>query len=224
MTVISKEPIKSVADAARYHDKSFNVAAGKKADNYYINEKATAHWEGRGAEILGIRGRAVTKKEFVAFLSGRMPHPDTGKIQNLANNSKGEQRRPGIDFTIAPPKSVSIAGLVGKDDRVVAAHLAANARAMKWFEKHASLIRVKDENGRNRPELAGNLLYANVLHETNRENEPQIHSHNVIVSAVYDEARHTWRSLTNDLLHVLRARGDIIYKTELAAGLKELGY
>lgn len=224
MTVISKEPIKSVADAARYHDKSFNVAAGKKADNYYINEKATAHWEGRGAEILGIGGRAVTKKEFVAFLSGRMPHPDTGKIQNLANNSKGEQRRPGIDFTIAPPKSVSIAGLVGKDDRVVAAHLAANARAMKWFEKHASLIRVKDENGRNRPELAGNLLYASVLHETNRENEPQIHSHNVIVSAVYDEARHTWRSLTNDLLHVLRARGDIIYKTELAAGLKELGY
>ena len=224
MTVISKEPIRSVADAALYHDKSFNVEAGKKADNYYINEKATAHWEGRGAEILGVRGKAVTKKEFVAFLSGRLPHPDTGKIQNLANNSKGEQRRPGIDFTIAPPKSVSIAGLVGKDDRVVAAHLAANARAMQWFEKHASLIRVKDENGHNRSELAGNLLYASVLHETNRENEPQIHSHNVIVSAVYDEARHSWRSLTNDLLHVLRARGDIIYKAELAAGLKELGY
>ncbi|WP_322080317.1 MobF family relaxase [Burkholderia cenocepacia] len=222
--VISKEPIRSVADAARYHDKSFNQDAGKKADNYYVNEKATALWQGRGADILGLRGKAVTKEEFVQFLSGRMPHPDTGKIQNLANNSKGENRRAGIDFTIAPPKSVSIAALVGKDDRVIAAHLAANARTMEWFEKHASLIRVKDENGRNRPELAGNLLYATVLHETNRENEPQLHNHNVIVSAVYDGSRHSWRSLTNDLLHTLRARGDVIYKAELATGLQHLGY
>ncbi|WP_049096348.1 MobF family relaxase [Burkholderia cepacia] len=222
--MISKEPIRSVADAARYHDKSFNKDAGKKADNYYVNEKATALWQGRAADILGLRGKAVTKEEFVQFLSGRMPHPDTGKIQNLANNSKGGNRRAGIDFTIAPPKSVSIAALVGKDDRVIAAHLAANARTMEWFEKHASLIRVKDENGRNRPELAGNLLYATVLHETNRENEPQLHNHNVIVSAVYDGSRHTWRSLTNDLLHTLRARGDVIYKAELAAGLQHLGY
>ncbi|MDC6085925.1 MobF family relaxase [Burkholderia cenocepacia] len=222
--MISKEPIRSVADAARYHDKSFNKDAGKKADNYYVNEKATAHWQGRGADFLGIRGKAVTKEEFIQFLSGRMPHPDTGKIQNLANNSKGDKRRAGIDFTIAPPKSVSIAGLVGRDDRVIAAHLAANARTMEWFEKHASLIRVKDEKGRNRPEVAGNLLYATVLHETNRENEPQLHNHNVIVSAVYDGARHSWRSLTNDLLYTLRARGDIIYKAELAAALRHLGY
>lgn len=222
--MISKEPIRSVTDAARYHDKSFNQDAGKKADNYYVNEKATALWQGRGADFLGLRGKAVTKEEFVQFLSGRMPHPDTGKIQNLANNSKGDRRRAGIDFTIAPPKSVSIAALVGKDDRVIAAHLAANARTMEWFEKHASLIRVKDENGKNRAELAGNLLYATVLHETNRENEPQLHNHNVIVSAVYDGSRHSWRSLTNDLLHTLRSRGDVIYKAELAVGLQHLGY
>ncbi|CAM2198457.1 Conjugal transfer protein (plasmid) [Paraburkholderia kururiensis] len=222
--MISKEPIKSVSDAARYHDKSFNKDAGQKADNYYINEKATARWEGRGAEILGIRGKAVEKKDFVNFLSGKLVNPETGEVIDLAKNSKGESRRPGIDFTVAPPKSVSIAGLVGKDDRIVAAHLVANERTMQWFEKHASIIRVKDENGRNRPERAGNLLYASVLHETNRENEPQIHSHNVIVSAVYDEKRKVWRSLTNDMLHNLRAQGDVIYKAELAGALKTLGY
>ncbi|MGY6258946.1 MobF family relaxase [Paraburkholderia caledonica] len=222
--MISKEPIKSVGDAARYHDKSFNQDAGQKADNYYINEKATARWEGRGAEILGIRGNAVEKKDFVNFLSGKLVNPETGEVVDLAKNSKGENRRPGIDFTVAPPKSVSIAGLVGKDDRIVAAHMVANERTMQWFEKHASIIRVKDENGRNRQERAGNLLYASVLHETNRENEPQIHSHNVIVSAVYDEKRKAWRSLTNDMLHNLRAQGDVIYKAELAGALKTLGY
>ncbi|MDL5466838.1 relaxase domain-containing protein, partial [Enterobacter hormaechei] len=65
---------------------------------------------------------------------------------------------------------------------MVEAHLQANGRAMEWLEKHGAVIRVKDENGRNKAVQAGNLLYATVMHETNRENEPQIHSHNVIVS------------------------------------------
>jgi hypothetical protein len=38
-----------VGNAARYHDKSFTKDAGQKADNYYVNEKASAHWQGRGA-------------------------------------------------------------------------------------------------------------------------------------------------------------------------------
>jgi conjugative relaxase-like TrwC/TraI family protein len=222
--MISMQHIKSAGDAARYHDKSFSQEAGQKADNYYINERATARWEGRGAEILGIRGEAVEKEDFVKVLGGRLLNPETGEEENLARNSKGENRRPGMDFTVAPPKSVSIAGLVGGDDRIVAAHLVANARTMEWFEKHASIIRVKGDDGRNRHERAGNLLYASVLHETNRENEPQIHSHNVIVSAVYDERRKSWRSLTNDMLLKLRAQGDVIYKAELAGGLKALGY
>lgn len=222
--MISMQHIQSAGDAARYHDKSFSQEAGQKADNYYVNEQATARWEGRGAELMGMRGQAVEKEDFVNFLSGKLINPETGEEENLAKNSKGSKRRPGMDFTVAPPKSVSIAGLVGGDNRIVAAHLVANARTMEWFEKHASIIRVKGEDGKNRHERAGNLLYASVLHETNRENEPQIHSHNVIVSAVYDEQRKTWRSLTNDKLLKLRAQGDVIYKAELAGALKALGY
>ncbi|CAE6842412.1 MobF family relaxase [Paraburkholderia aspalathi] len=213
-----------VGNAARYHDKSFTKDASQKADNYYVNEKASAHWQGRGAEILGIQGKDVEREDFVNFLGGKLVNPETGEIQNLAENSKGDDRRAGMDFTISPSKSVSIAGLVGKDDRVVEAHLRANGRAMEWLEKHAAVIRVKDENGRNKPVQAGNLLYATVLHETNRENEPQIHSHNVIVSAVYDESGKKWRSLTNDQMLKLRAKADVIYKAELAEGLKRAGY
>jgi conjugative relaxase-like TrwC/TraI family protein len=222
--MISMTHLTSVADAARYHDKSFTQDAGKKADNYYINEKATAHWEGRGAELLGVNGKEVEREEFVNFLSGKLINPDSGEMQDLAKNSKGENRRVGMDYTIAPSKSVSIVGLVGKDERVIDAHLQANARAMQWLEKHGAVIRVKDEHGRNKAVQAGNLLYATVLHETNRENEPHIHSHNVIVSAVYDENKKEWRSLTNDQLLKLRAQADVIYKAELAQGLRRAGY
>lgn len=213
-----------VANSARYFDKSFSQDGGQRADNYYVNEVATAQWQGRGAEILGIKGEAVERREFIEFLSGQLVNPDTGEIQNLADNSKGANRRAGMDYTVSPPKSVSIAGLVGNDQRVVDAHLQANATAMRWLEKHAAVIRVKDDNGKNKSVRANNLLYATVLHETNRENEPQIHSHNVIVSAVYDENAKKWRSLTNDDMLNLRAQADKVYKAELAHGLKKAGY
>lgn len=223
--MISKQAIGSAGDAARYHNKSFNQeATNQRSDNYYVNEQATARWQGKGAELLGKRGRGVSQEDFVALLSGKLTDPKTGQSVDLSDNSKGDQRRPGVDFTVAPPKSVSIMALVGKDERIVAAHLAANERVMNWFEKHAAVIRVKDENGRNRIERTGNLLYATVLHETNRHNEPQLHSHNVIVNATYDEQRGRWRSLTNDRLFELRSRGDIVYKAELAHSLKQLGY
>lgn len=223
--MISMHAIGSGGEAAAYHDKAFSQdGVAKEADNYYVNEQALATWQGRGAYILGLDGETVDRKDFVAFLDGKITNPNTGEIQNLADNSKGGDRRAGMDFTISAPKSVSIVGLVGGDDRVLDAHKTANATAMAWLEKHGALIRVKDENGRNTKVQTGNLLYATVQHETSRANEPQIHNHNVIVAATYDTEKQTWRSLTNDALLTLRASADTIYKTELAAGLKAAGY
>ena len=56
------------------------------------------------------------------------------------------------------------------------------------------------------------------------DNEPHLHSHNVIVSAVFDKDSDKWRSLTNTEIYQLRAKADIIYKSELAAQLKSQGY
>jgi conjugative relaxase-like TrwC/TraI family protein len=221
--MISMHQIGSSGDAANYYDKAFKQDGVSHADNYYAGEQASALWEGKGAEVLGLKGQAVKREDFVAFLEGRLKNPATGEIQDLSKNTRGD-RRLGYDFTVSPPKSVSIVGLVGNDKQVVDAHLAANERAMAWLEKNASVIRVKDGNDGLSAKQAGNLLYATVLHETNRNNEPQIHSHNVIVSAVYDEASKKWRSLTNDQLLILRQGADVVYKAELAHGLQRAGY
>ena len=223
--MISMFSIGSAVDTARYHDKAFKQDGNlEKSDNYYLNEKAPAVWQGKGANFLGIQGDAVKREDFLAFLEGKLRNPASGEIQHLAANAKGKDRRAGMDFTVSPPKSVSIVGLVGGDERVTAAHLAANASAMAWLEKHASIIRVKDDHGSTRAVPAGNLLYATVHHVTNRENEPQMHNHNIIVSAVYDKTAGKWRSLTNDQMLTLRAQADVVYKAELAHGLKAAGY
>lgn len=213
----------STGVATAYYAKAFNEDGPLKADNYYANEKSGATWQGAGAKLLGIEGKEVSAQDFGAALQGEMRNPVTGEIQNLADNPRGDRRRNGYDFTVAPPKSVSIVGLALGDQRVVDAHLKANAVAMKWLEEHASVIRVK-EDGRNVKINAGNLLWATVLHQTNRENEPQIHSHNVIMAVVFDQITEKWRSLTNDELLKLRATADKVYLNELAIELKNLGY
>lgn len=222
--MISSQVLASSTDAARYHDAALvedGGASRSKADNYYIDERAIATWQGEGAKLLGVEGKAVTKEAFVDHLEGRLQNPKDGSTQDLSANSK--ERRLGIDFTVAPPKSVSIVGLIGKDDRVLNAHHEANQAALSWMEKHGAAIRVK-EDGQNKMVLSGNLLYATVEHHTNRENEPQVHNHNVIMAVSYDAKSEKWRSLTNDELLRIRMDADTVYKRELARGLQKAGY
>ena len=221
--MITRFDIGSAGDAARYHDKSFTQDGAGRADNYYLDERAAAHWEGRGADLLGVANQAVTREDFVDALEGRVRNPVTGERQDLAENSKGDSRRAGMDLTIAPAKSVSIVALVGQDERVVQAHLAANTRAMGWLEENAAVVRVRVD-GVVTHKQAGNLLYATVMHETDRTNGPQLHNHNVVAAVVFDAESAKWRSLTNDTLLVLRAQADVVYKSELAKGLRAAGY
>lgn len=224
--MISVQRIKSSADAARYHDSALQPEgpSHERADNYYANEQTVLTWEGNGAVLLGIDGQSVDKEQFVTLLEGKIENPATGEQQDLSVNSKGGQRRLGYDFTISAPKSVSIVGIVGGDERVIAAHVEANRSAMRWLEEHGAQIRVKGQDGENVFQPSGNLLYATVQHETSRANDPQLHNHNVIVAATYNHDKQKWHSLTNDELFQIRHWADTIYKVELARNLKEAGY
>ena len=224
--MISRKDIPSGGVAAAYFDKAFQQdGGGREVDNYYLNEQAAARWQGQGAKLLGIEGKSVDREQFVAFLDGKMPVPGTDRVQDLRDNSRGDARRAGQDFTISAPKSVSIMALVGRDERVLEAHQKANDVAMRWFERHASVVRFRDGTGREpTAKQAGNLLWATVTHETDRSNMPQLHNHNVIVAAVFDKESDRWRSLTNDELLKLRAAGDTVYKRELAHQLRKAGY
>jgi conjugative relaxase-like TrwC/TraI family protein len=218
--------ISSSADAARYHDHALQEGGSthERADNYYANEHANLTWQGKAAEILGIAGEDASREQFVKFLEGEITNPATGKVQNLGRNAKGDDRRLGYDFTISAPKSVSIAGILGGDDRVIQAHVDANRAAMSWLEEHGAQLRAKDANGQNARVMSGNLLYATVRHETSRANDPQLHNHNVVVAVTYDRDARAWRSLTNDELFLIRGQADTIYKAELARNLRAAGY
>src|SRR6478609_6494154 len=106
-------------------------------DNYYTqHEEGPSHWFGAGAEKLGLMGE-VEAGRFKELLEGRID------ADTLLGRGTGEQRqhRHGWDLTFSAPKSVSLAALVGGDERLVAAHDAAVKETLGWLQDNALVTR-----------------------------------------------------------------------------------
>ena len=119
-------------------------------DGYYAKDspehRAASAWAGRGAAELGLEG-PVDPDIFRAVLEGELPD-GSGKRLGRRIGGGGIEHRPGRDLTFSAPKSVSLAALVGGDERIVEAHDRAAGRALAWFEKNAAETRVQDSSDR----------------------------------------------------------------------------
>ena len=106
---------------------------------------------GEGAKALGHMG-PVDTDALSALLRGWVPDgPQRWRRCNLRplGRWRGGRRdhRPGLELTISPPKSVSILGLLGGDELIVAAHERAARRTLEGIEKDLS----KPGNGIRKP-------------------------------------------------------------------------
>jgi hypothetical protein len=110
--MISIGVVESASGAANYYAR----------DNYYAGPDAEAmgNWFGRGAEKLGLTG-GVDAQVFEAVLAGQLPNGSEIKA------ASGAEHRAALDLVFAPPKSVSLMALVGRDQRLLGA-LEASAR------------------------------------------------------------------------------------------------
>lgn len=189
-------------------------------DKYYSKDGADigSEWQGKGAEELGLNG-SVIGDEFVRLLEGRIDeNTHLGKI-----TKDGEiDHVPGWDFTLSAPKSVSILALVGGDERLVQAHLEASKKAMEYIERNYAMTRVT-ESGETRYKKVDNLIIASFTHTESRKNDPQLHTHNVVMNAVQD-GNGQWRSLETLRMFEGKLMSGLIYRYELANLVKALGY
>src|SRR5665213_2108262 len=84
-------------------------------DYYCERQVVSGEWLGQGAKLLGLSGK-VGEKAFTSLCNGR--HPETGaRLTQRLNSTRRERnrikanRRAFFDFTISPPKSVSVVAL-----------------------------------------------------------------------------------------------------------------
>ena len=204
-----------------------NVSAAQ-AENYYEKDdyytqgdpdlQSDSQWQGKGAESLYLEG-AVDKAIFQQLLHGQTP--DGKSLHSKAINPA--KHRAATDYTFSAPKSVSIAALIQKDKRVIQAHDAAVKTALQVLENRYAQTRVRRGPGIREKVQTGNLLAATFRHETSREQDPQMHTHCVVINATQmDNGK--WQSLSNEeVLNNQKLLGEI-YQNELALQLRSHGY
>lgn len=205
--VASVSALTSAGQAASYYE----------VDDYYAEGGfAPSEWFGEAAASLGLSGE-VDRVEFAELLEGLVAG------QQLGTTRDGKvEHRPGWDITFSAPKSVSIMAEVAGDKRLIAAHAAAVKAALGHVEQHLAATRVR-EGGEVRREETGNLAIATFRHATSRAQDPQLHTHAVILNATQDKVGN-WRSLEPRAFYQLQKEIGAIYRQELAHGAAQLGY
>lgn len=205
--MLSISNVKNAAQAASYYE---------QADDYYSESgSAPTDWHGKGAEALGLNGE-VNSDQFMQLMKGILPDG-----QKMAAGSGGKNHRPGWDLTFSAPKSVSILALVTGDQRLIEAHEAAVSITLSQIEKDIQ-TRIK-KDGQVEIERTGNLVAATFRHETNRNQDPQLHTHSIILNMTR-RADGEWRAIeSKNLFQMQKALGEM-YRQELARQVVKLGY
>ncbi|MGB6134713.1 MAG: MobF family relaxase [Acidobacteriaceae bacterium] len=197
------------------------------SDYYDERRKVQGEWQGRGAELLGLRGN-VTREQFEAVREGL--HPETGEFlrprhgADRLNNDGSEQSkaRSLYDLTFSAPKSISIQAMIGGDERLIAAHDKAVREALAEAENYAgSRVRL---NGANENRMTGNWIVATYRHDTSRELDPQLHTHAVAANLTYDGVEGRWKALQASGLYERRAYLTEVYRNALAQEVRGLCY
>jgi conjugative relaxase-like TrwC/TraI family protein len=196
-----------------------------QGEYYAKSQSVTGEWFGLGAEKLGLKG-AVGEKEFIALCEGL--HPITGECLTARLNSvrweygkNVANRRIFYDFTISPPKSVSVVALC-QDARIIGLHDRTVRVAMRELETF-SQTRVR-KSGQNTTRATGNLIGAAFRHDTSRELDPHLHTHCVVLNGTFDPIENRWKALETVEMYRAQKLAENLYYHEMAKGLVSLGY
>jgi conjugative relaxase-like TrwC/TraI family protein len=214
--------IRAMSDGKGYSSRHL-----EHSDYYAEGERVAGMWQGRGAELLGLRG-AVKTDAFEALRQGLDPGTNEflrvrrSADRTAVDGTKLAQGRSLYDFTISAPKSVSILAIVGGDDRLIEAHRAAVIETLQEVETYAA-TRVR-QSGANEDRPTGNLALAVYHHDTSRELDPQLHTHAVAANLTYDGTEGRWKALQASEIYERRAYLSEVYRNALAREVLELGY
>ncbi|BDW83688.1 hypothetical protein MACH24_31260 [Erythrobacter sp. Dej080120_24] len=186
------------------------------ADNYYTGADAdrSGTWVGKGAERLGLEGR-VNAEQFDALLRGELP----GGIQV---GNAGQAHRPGTDLTFSLPKSWSLLALVGGDQRIIDAYREAVIETLHWAEKNAAQTRMGSQAGYGKV-ATDNLAIGLFQHDTNRNQEPNLHFH-AVVANVTQGSDGKWRALRNDKLWSFNTLLNSMTMARFRLAVEKMGY
>jgi conjugative relaxase-like TrwC/TraI family protein len=220
----------SSSQASTYYQQEFTNAK----ENYFSESgEVQGRWSGRLAEEWELEGK-VDGEQFERLVAGQDPRTGEQLVRPVTPremvNEFGEEmttseHRAGWDATISAPKSVSLAALVGDDERIRIAHRESVDEALRHFEEY-----LQARGGGNKPAIpTGKMIAAQFEHTASRPDRtsgyaaPQLHTHVVIFNVTQTEEGKA-RSVQPLELYRSQKYATAIYRIHLAEKLQKLGY
>ncbi len=189
-----------------------------EGDYYLQGGEPPGEWLGRGAGARDLSGE-VARDSFEALARGF--DPKTGKA--LVQNGGSARRQMGWDLAFSAPKSVSVAWALSERD-VRRAIREAQARAVRvavsFLESEAGLSRAGSGGGDVQRALWTGVAFE---HGTSRAQDPQLHTHVVVLNLGLCPDGKT-RALKTEELFQLKMTAGAVYRAELARELEQLGF
>ncbi len=185
-----------------------------REDYYLKGGEPPGYWLGEGAASFGLVGK-VDKEDLRRLFQGYSPE---GKP--LVQNAGDPGRQAGWDLTFSAPKSVSVAwSQAGKvhSDKFRAAHADAVKAAMAFLEREGSFTR-RGKGGALREHAK--LVCAAFEHGTSRAQDPQLHTHVLVMNTCVREDG-TTGTLTSPEFYKLQMTAGALYRAELARGIEQ---
>lgn len=186
-------------------------------DDYYLaGGEPPGQWIGRGAQALGLQS-TVERDVLRSALAGQ--GPGGVRLTQAQRYTTGRARQPGWDLTFSAPKSVS--ALWSQADAktrsaIQAAHATAVASSLSYLEDCAAVSR-RGKGGTD-AEAVG-LLVASFEHGTSRAQDPQLHTHCLVINAGL-RSDGTWGALRSHDLYLHKMVAGTLYRSQLAHELK----
>jgi conjugative relaxase-like TrwC/TraI family protein len=203
----------SAAGAVRYFENSLQVG------DYYLGADKGI-WHGLGAERLGLAGE-VTREAFARLASNRLPD---GSGQLPVRNDK--DRRPGYDFCLSVPKSVSVYLAISGDP--VAQQLVQDSvtATMSVVEQH--VVTRDQRGGEDIDRKTGNLIYGMFHHSVTRPvdgyPDPHTHFHCWVPNASFCRETGRWQHIEFGELKTDGPYFESVFHADLGRRLLANGY
>lgn len=195
-------------------------------DYYDEGQRVAGEWFGLGAQRLELSGK-IRANDFLPLCENKNPGTGETLTQRLKTTRTEDgqsvaNRRVFFDFTVSPPKSVSVVAFIGDDQRIFGAHERAVRAMLREFEAFAATrIRTGSQQA---DRLTGNVAAALFTHDTSRALDPHLHTHCIVFNATFDPVEERWKALQNHELLRARKFAENAYYHELTRELRGFGY
>lgn len=188
-------------------------------DYYLEGSEPKGIWLGAMSRHFRLNGKEVNSAQYKTLMSGR-GLDGVDLVQNAGING----RRCAWDLTFSAPKSLSLLASACDESikkEIYLAQQLAVERAIEFIEKHAAFTR-RGSNGVLSEPVVG-LLAATFCHSSNRELEPQLHTHALVVNLA-QRLDDTWGSIDSNHFYKWQKTAGAIYRAQLAFQMEKIGF